>query len=199
MKSRKVKRNRRNKTRRGGTNLTTSDSTKEPISPRHIDFDKYVDEEYDETQINLDRALLNKQKAYRKNNPEKQNYNGRNQQFIDDNDKYLQKILSFTGVSKKDFNRFIEESDINKLDKYGEQIVDIVDTIRKFFQEKINNQMALREQTLLKRVSKSISEEKTKRLLQLESLLDSDDFDGVLAGIRTDRTGLFGAIQPSRV
>jgi hypothetical protein len=178
MKSRKARRNRRNKTRRGGNAM-------EELSPRYIDFDA----DGDDTQLSLDRTLLNKQIAYRKKYPTKQDNKGRNQQVIDDNEKYLRKILSFTGVTKKEFNRFIEESDINKSDENGERAVDI---IRKFFQEKINHQMALREQALLKRLPISIAKEKTKRLTQLESLLQTDDFDGVLAGIRTDGTSLFG-------
>jgi len=190
-KSRKTvrgKRNRRNKTVRGGENTPKKPSPKPddddydlpPILPVrwYVPRKKSPSPKLNLTpnspsspKIDLERHMEDKRKkqvkAINENNKQfnllriKTDNEIKHDIFIAENEKYLSEILVFVGVPRREFNKFVEIPENQNSD-----------AIIAFLTSKIDNDKKKKD--------------KTSRKEKIISLINSDDFDAVLTEIRTD-------------
>ena len=186
-KSRKTirgKRNRRNKTLRGGNNTPKKspkpddddDDDLPPIlkrydyNPRKKSPSPKLNLTPNSPEIDLERHMEDKRKKQIKaiNEHNKQfnllSVKTRNEIkrdiFSTENEKYLSEILVFAGVPRREFNKFVENSEKQNSD-----------AIIAFLTSKIDNDK---------------KKDKISRKEKIISYIKSDDFDAVMSDIRTD-------------
>ena len=186
----RVKRNRRNKTVRGGENTPKKPSPKPddddddlpPILPvlwyvprkkspsPKLNLTPNSPKSPNSPEIDLERHMEDKRKKQLKaiNEHNKQfNLLGvktrneiKHDIFIAENEKYLSEILVFAGVPRREFNKFVEIPENQNSD-----------AIITFLTSKIDNDK---------------KKDKPSRKEKIIAYIKSDDFDAVMSGIRTD-------------